>query len=70
MFLDYTYGLGKIYTEEEIVKARASPSFDREFCLKYQGLIGNVFSQSSIDNAIKIRYNPIILTQVQRKLLL
>ena len=25
VFLDYTYGLGKIYTEEEIDKARASP---------------------------------------------
>ena len=44
VFLDYTYGLGKIYTEEEIAKARASPSFEREYCLKYQGLIGNVFS--------------------------
>ena len=58
MFLDYTYGLGKIYTEEEIDKARASPSFEREYCLKYQGLIGNVFSQSSIENALKIQYNP------------
>ena len=44
VFLDYTYGLGKIYTQEEIDKARASPSFEREYCLKYQGLIGNVFS--------------------------
>ena len=43
MFLDYTYGLGKIYTEEEIDKARLSPSFEREYCLKYQGLIGNTF---------------------------
>ena len=58
VFLDYTYGLGKIYTEEEIAKARASPSFEREYCLKYQGLIGNVFSWSSIENAIKARYNP------------
>ena len=57
VFLDYTYGLGKIYTEEEIDKARASPSFEREYCLKYQGLIGNVFSWSSIENAIKTRYN-------------
>ena len=44
VFLDYTYGLGKIYTKEEIDKARAIPSFEREYCLKYQGLIGNVFS--------------------------
>jgi hypothetical protein len=41
IFLDYTYGIGKIYTQEEIDKARASPSFEREYCLKYQGLIGN-----------------------------
>ena len=57
MFLDYTYGLGKIYTKEEIDKARASPSFEREYCLKYQGLIGNVFSWSSIENTLKIPYN-------------
>jgi hypothetical protein len=58
VFLDYTYGLGKIYTEEEIAKARASPSFEREYCLKYQGLIGNVFSWASIENTFKIPYNP------------
>jgi hypothetical protein len=51
-FLDYTYGLNKIYSKEEIDKARMSPSFEREYCLKYQGLIGNVFSQTSIEKAI------------------
>ena len=50
--LDYTYGLGKIYTAEEIQKARQSPSFDREYDLKYLGLIGNAFHQLDIDNAI------------------
>jgi hypothetical protein len=58
IFLDYTYGLGKIYTKEEIDKAKQSPSFDREYNLQYLGLIGNVFSQLSIDNATKIEYNP------------
>ena len=38
VFLDYTYGLGKIYSQEEIEKARRSPTFPRE--LQYQGLIG------------------------------
>jgi hypothetical protein len=57
IFLDYTYGLDRIYTKREIDKARMSPSFEREYCLKYQGLIGNVFSQTSIDNATKIQYN-------------
>jgi hypothetical protein len=56
--LDYSYGVDKIYAKEEIDKARMSPSFEREYCLKYQGLIGNVFSQASIDNATKIQYNP------------
>jgi hypothetical protein len=58
LFLDYTYGLGKIYTQEEIEKAKRSPSFEREYCLKYQGLIGNVFSSQSIENCQKIEYNP------------
>jgi late competence protein required for DNA uptake (superfamily II DNA/RNA helicase) len=33
LFLDYTYGLDKIYTREEIEKAKASPSFEREYNL-------------------------------------
>jgi len=43
LFMDYTYGIGKIYTSEEIDKAKASPSFEREYDLKYLGKIGNVF---------------------------
>jgi hypothetical protein len=58
VFLDYTYGLQIIYSETEIEKAKASPSFEREYCLKYQGLIGNVFSQASIELCQKIQYNP------------
>lgn len=41
--LDYTYGLDRIYTREEIEKAKTSPSFEREYNLKYLGRIGNVF---------------------------
>jgi hypothetical protein len=37
LFLDYTYGIGKIYTAEEIAKAKQSPSFEREYNLKYLG---------------------------------
>jgi hypothetical protein len=58
LFLDYTYGLGKIYTQKEFEKARRSPSFPREYELQYQGLIGNVFSVQSIDNCQRIEYNP------------
>jgi late competence protein required for DNA uptake (superfamily II DNA/RNA helicase) len=43
LFLDYTYGLGRIYNMAEIDAAKASPSFEREYNLKYLGLIGNVF---------------------------
>jgi hypothetical protein len=31
--MDYTYGLDKIYTREEIAKAKKSPSFGREYDL-------------------------------------
>jgi hypothetical protein len=58
VFFDYTYGLDKIYTRSEINKAKQSPSFPREYELQYLGLIGNVFSQLSIENATKIEYNP------------
>jgi hypothetical protein len=58
IFLDYTYGLDKIYTKREIENARVSPSFPREYELQYLGLIGNVFSQLSIENCQKIQYNP------------
>jgi hypothetical protein len=58
MFLDYAYGLDKIYTKTEIEKAKQSPSFPREYELQYLGLIGNIFSQVSIENATKIQYCP------------
>jgi hypothetical protein len=61
LFLDWTYGLGKIYTQEEIEKARRSPSFPREYELQYQGLIGNVFSILSIEKCQKIEYNPLTI---------
>jgi hypothetical protein len=52
--LDYHYGLGKIYTEEEIEKAKLSPGFDREYGLQYLGKTGNVFSSLQIDKAIEL----------------
>src|SRR5919108_3341120 len=62
IFLDYSWGLGgskkkknnnKIYTNQEIENAKASPSFEREYCLKYLGGIGNIFSSKDIDSAIQ-----------------
>ena len=53
ILLDYTYGLDKIYAREEIEKAKVSPSFEREYNLKYLGGIGNVFHTKDIDLAIE-----------------
>jgi hypothetical protein len=60
LFLDYTYGIGKIYTQEEIEKAKASPSFEREYNLKYLGKIGNVFHTKDIEAATEKgrKHNP------------
>lgn len=52
--LDYKIGLpnkrdpDNIYTIEEITRAKASISFDREYDLKYLGNIGNIFSPTDI----------------------
>jgi hypothetical protein len=60
IFLDYTYGIGKIYTAEEIGQAKQSPSFEREYNLKYLGRIGSVFHTKDIEAAIEKgrKYNP------------
>jgi hypothetical protein len=60
IFLDYTYGIGKIYTADEIDKAKKSPSFEREYNLKYLRRIGNVFHTKNIEAAIERgrKYNP------------
>ena len=50
--LDYRYGLNKIYTTADIEKAKQSPSFDREYDLKYLGKIGNIFAIEDIEKAI------------------
>lgn len=58
--LDYTYGLNKIYSLEEIEKQKQSPSFAREYDLQYLGLIGNTFHTKDIDRAVELgkKYNP------------
>jgi hypothetical protein len=54
--MDYTYSLDKIYTKEEIAKAKNSPSFGREYDLQYLGLIWNTFHTADIDRAIGKKY--------------
>ena len=66
IFLDYTYGIDKIYTKEEIEKAKQSPSFEREYNLKYLGRIGNVFHTKDIDGALEKGANNRIQVQPNR----
>lgn len=58
--LPWTVAVGKLFTEQEMIMARASPSWPREYELKFSGLIGNSFTQQSIDAAIEKgeKYNP------------
>ena len=41
---NYEVGLNKIYTQEDIRKAKESPSFEREYNLQYGFGIGDIFS--------------------------
>ena len=52
--LDYTRGLGYIYTEEDIKEARKSDSFAQEYELKYAGKIGNTFTTEQIERALEL----------------
>ncbi len=54
LFFNYEWGLDKMFTQDEIDIQMASPSFDREYDLKYAGKIGNVFSTQDIDRAIEL----------------
>ena len=67
--MDYTYGLDKIHTKEEIEKTRVSPSFEREYNLKYLGGIGNVFHTKDIDAAIEKGklYDPTIPSEYAKR---
>jgi hypothetical protein len=59
MFLDYTYGLDRIYDNDFIERKKNEPFFEAEYNLQYAGRIGNLFSQSSIDRAVDSHsYNP------------
>src|SRR5690348_16767838 len=66
LFLGYTYGIGKIYTVEEIEKAKQSPSFDREYDLKHLGKIGNVLHTKDNEAAIEkgMLYDPEITSAI------
>ena len=58
IFLDYTVGLDKIYSIQEIENAKKSPSFEREYNLVYGYGLGNCFLPEKIDYCTKIEYDP------------
>ena len=53
LYMGWEYGIGKIYSAADIAKAKMSPSWEREFCLKFSGRIGNLLSPLKIDTAIQ-----------------
>jgi hypothetical protein len=60
LFLDYTYGLGKIYDSDFIKREMNEAYFQREYCLAYAGMPSNWYSQQSIDFAVEAgkQYDP------------
>ena len=69
--LDYTYGLDKIYTKEEIEKGKKSHSFARKYDLQYLGLIGNTFHSNDIDRSIQLgnMHDPDLISPDTQKVL-
>ena len=61
--LDYTFGLDKIYSQQEIDKKKLDVEFEREYNLKYLGKIGNVFSPLLIDRIVR-RYDELGLDKI------
>jgi hypothetical protein len=49
IFLDYTVGLGKIYSDADIQLAMKSPSWLREYCLQYGYGTGTIFTSRAED---------------------
>ena len=58
VFLPYKIGMGTIYDDVEIHKAMESPSFEREYNLKYLGGIGNLFHVADVMATITEEYDP------------
>ena len=52
MYLSYKTGLNKVYTLQEIERARASPSFEREMNFKFLGTVRNAFNIEDINAAV------------------
>ena len=58
LFLNYEVGLNKIFSKEDIAKAKTSPSFEREYNLRYAFDIGNVLTEQLIQRCLDLKYDP------------
>ena len=58
LILDYHWGEGKIFTAEDIIQAKRSPQFGREYEGKYLGGQGDCFSELKIEACIDSEYDP------------
>jgi len=54
VYLPYTVGIGNIFSQKDIEIVKRSTSFEREYNLKFLGLVGNVFLPEKIDAAIRL----------------
>ena len=54
MFLDYTYGLDKIYTKDRDRESKEVTIISKRVQLQYLGLEGNVLSSTAIDRCISL----------------
>jgi hypothetical protein len=54
IYLPYTVGLGNIFSQKDIEIVKRSTSFEREYNLKFLGLVGNIFLPEKIDEAVKL----------------
>jgi hypothetical protein len=55
--MPYAIGIGKIYTEEDIKRAKASPTFEREYNLQYGMGVGNIFPWSLLTECCNEPYD-------------
>jgi hypothetical protein len=71
VFLSYEVAIKKMYDEQTILAAQRSPSFDREYLLKYVGQQGNLFTFDVIQRAIALgkTYDPMNIRLDTRKVL-
>lgn len=51
--LDYTIGIGKIYDNEQLEVAKKSPTFEREYNLRYGYGIGDIFPYNLVNACIE-----------------